>query len=396
MRTMTATWFISLFIIIGFSFGGCDKCNDDCDDDCVQADDAGADDSTADDDSVDDDAFVDPQIELTEPIPLLNTDGTLRARGWARTPLIEYNPEYIPRNFNLRVKVWDHYTIVTPEFGFTVTISDISIATFASYELVNFADKKVTSGTNLMLGSHGGLPASPLESTYYQNGDSYMNILYDNGTRTIEADIKESLFGCAFSGTVVMEQRPGDENPAAAEPFYDPRFYFYENKIFGMPTSGTVTFDGRTYTLDPADSFAVLDWGRGVWPHATQWHWGFAAGYHNGKIIGFNIGDGCSDDSLGTSNAQKFDGVVHKLYHVYFDYDLPNLMAPWEITSDADKLRATLTPIYHQKTGLVILDIGMLVDKMYGTFDGRITLDDGSQIEFTDMYGFIERSNQRW
>ena len=93
----------------------------------------------------------------------------------------------------------------------------------------------------------------------------------------------------------------------------------------------------------------MLDWGRGVWPHANEWHWGFAAAYQGGRVIGFNIGDGYTDDSLGTANAQKFDGVVHKLYHVYFDYDLPNFMAPWEITSDGDKLRATLTPFYHQK-----------------------------------------------
>jgi len=45
---------------------------------------------------------------------------------------------------------------------------------------------------------------------------------------------------------------------------------------------------------------------------------------------------------------------------------------------------------------MMILDLGMLVDKMYGTFDGKITLDDGSVIEFNNMFGFIEQSAQRW
>jgi len=404
MRARSAIIALFLFLIIFvFSFGGCEESDADCDNDCPETDDDDDNnddnddnDNDNDDDTPTDDDFDDPQVELTEPIPLLNPDGTLLAQGWARTPLIQYNPEYIPKELRYRVKEWDHYTIVTPRFGFAVTISDISFATFASYELVDFINDKVISGVNLMVGSHGGLPLSPLESAYFQHRDSYMHMLYDNGTRSIEADIEQSLFGCAFSCDVEMEQAPGDENPATAAPFSNPRYYFYENKIFGMPASGNVTIDGRTYQFDPADSFAVLDWGRGVWPHRTEWHWGFAAGYQNGRFIGFNIGDGCSDDSLGTANAQKLGVTVHKLYHVYFDYDVSNLMAPWKVTSDGDKLRATFTPIYHQKAGLVVIDIGMLLDKMYGTFTGRITLDDGTEVEFEKLFGFIERSSQRW
>jgi Domain of unknown function (DUF2804), N-terminal/Domain of unknown function (DUF2804), C-terminal len=352
--------------------------------------------TAADNNASDHPAFNDLQVEFTQPTPLLKPDGTLLGQGWARTPLILYNPENIRRKSKRRIKEWEHYTIVTPRFAFAITIADISFATFASYEVVDFAGNKVTSGTNLMLGSHGDLPNSPLESTSYRNDDNYVNVVYDKGTRTIDANIKKSLGGCAFSCQVVMAQAPGDQNPAAAAAFPDPHQFFYENKIFGMPSSGTLTIGGRTYELDPAESFAVLDWGRGVWPHKSKWHWGFAAGVHDGKSIGFNIGDGSFDDSLGTPNAQKLDGVLHKLYRVYFDYNLPNIMEPWEVTSDGDKLRATLTPVYHQKIRIAFLGIGILVDKMYGTFDGRITLDDGSEVEFTNIFGFIERSSQRW
>lgn len=389
-----------IFLLLFILSAGCapDETDDDDsaagqDDDTGEVDDDDDSSPTGDDD---DDDFIDPQVEFTEPVPLLNQDGTLLARGWARSPLIQYNPEYISDKFDFRIKEWDNYTVITPRFAFSATISDISLATFASYEVIDFEEKKVTSGVNLMLGSHGGLPLTPHGAAVYQHGDSYMSIVYNNGTRTIEADIAKSLFGCAFSCEVVMEQPTGDENPATAAPFFDPRYYFYENKIFGMPTSGRVTIDGRTYEFDAAESFAVLDWGRGVWPHLTEWHWGVAAGRRDGKIIGFNIGDGCADDSLGTANAQKYDGVLHKLYHVYFDYDWSNIMAPWEVASDGDKLRATFTPFYHQKSGLVVLDLGMLVDKIYGTFDGRMTLDDGTEVEFDGMLGFIERSNQRW
>lgn len=390
---------LGIAVIFFAAFCSCDQSEDDCDQDCPagnDGDDDNASDDDDDNDNDDNDSYDDPQVELTEPIPLLNPDGTLLARGWARTPLIQYNPEYIPHNMKHRKKEWDHYTIVTPRFAFAMTISDISFATFASYEVIDFETEELQSGVDIMIGSHGTFPPSPLESAYYQHGLSYMNIEYEQGTRTITSNIEKSLFGGGFECEISIEQAAGDENPAVAAPFYDERYFFYENKIFGLPTSGYLIIDGKTYEFDPDDSYAVLDWGRGVWPHANEWHWGFAAADVGGKIIGFNIGDGYTDDSLGTANAQKDDGVVHKLYNVYFDYDLPDIMSPWHITSDGDLLNVTLTPFFHQKAGIMIFDIGMLVDKMYGVFAGKMTLDDGTVVEFDNIIGFIERSSQRW
>lgn len=395
---------LSIFLLLCLLFLFFMACEEDCGD-CDKADETKDSDDeqpsssfhgSGDDDDDDNDSYDDPQVELTEPIPLLNPDGTLLAQGWARTPLIQYNPEYIPANLRHRKKEWDHYTIITPHFAFALTVSDISFATFASYEIIDFETEELTSGVDIRIGSHGTFPPSPLESTYYQHGADYMNIEYDQGTRTITSHIAKSLLAVPFDCDITIDQAPGDENPAVAAPFFDERYFFYENKIFGLPASGYVTVDGKKYQFDPEDSFAVLDWGRGVWPHANEWHWGFAAASVGGKIIGFNIGDGYTDDSLGTANAQKFDGAVHKLYYVYFDYDLPDIMSPWHITSDGDLLNVTLTPFYHQKAGIMILDIGMLVDKMYGTFAGKMTLDDGTVVEFENMFGFIERSAQRW
>lgn len=51
-------------------------------------------------------------------------------------------------------------------------------------------------------------------------------------------------------------------------------------------------YDGRSYQFDPEDSFAVLDWGRGVWTYHNTWYWGSASYHVDGVPFGWNIGYG--------------------------------------------------------------------------------------------------------
>ena len=370
-----------------------------CDEDCEECscDEGDTDDDVADDDTADDDDDdSDPQHEITEPIELLNPDGSLKARGWARHPLIMYNPQCVPGHLQSRLKEWDAYLVVTPEVVLSITISDIRLVSFVSYELIEFATDTKESGLVLQFGSMGFMPLDMFGSIDFSQGGNSLSVEYDQGVRVLTAHFEESLLSAECDFSIVLAQDPNEEDVAAAAPFYPPDTFFYENKIVGMTASGEVTVKGKTYTFDPVDSFGVLDWGRGIYPHINEWHWGVAAGYVDGGIAGFNIGDGWLDNSLGTSNAQKINGVLHKLYYVYFDYDPNRILDNWHVVSDDGKFEATLEPFYYQKTGMMILDLGMLLDKVYGRCSGTMTKDDGTVVEFEDLIGFIEWSSQRW
>ena len=262
---------------------------------------------------------ADPQNEITEPAPLLNPDGTLAARGWARSALMEYNPEFIRRENLWQKKEWDHYTITTPQFTMAVNIADIfKIVTFASVELIDFQTGKMVSALDILVSSQDILPLTPYNPVHYEHGSNFMSFEFDRDKRTIDFHFDRNIFGPEWDCHVVLAQDPEDENIAVAAPFDDLEHFFYENKILGMRASGEVTVDGRTYNFDPSDSFGVLDWGRGVWPHSNEWHWGVASGYLDGDVIGFNLGDGYSDDSMGTVNVQFAGSKVHKLYYIFF------------------------------------------------------------------------------
>jgi len=80
------------------------------------------------------------QNEITESSDVFNKDGSLIQRGWARKPILTYNKENIGKSW-LRIKEWDHYSILNDEFGFQLTIGDIGYLTQMSYVWLDFKNK---------------------------------------------------------------------------------------------------------------------------------------------------------------------------------------------------------------------------------------------------------------
>lgn len=390
MKNLVKSSLLILIVSLLVFVSACDECEEDCD--C--SDDEDNDDDT-DDDAGDDDT-ENPQVEFTEPIPLLNDDGSLLAQGWARRPYMMYNPIHVPDHLVGKIKEWDAYLIITPEFMFGITVSDIRLATFIGFELIDFNTEEIISGLELQAGSLGFMPLDMYGVIDYENLDNSFYLDYNKGVRTINAHFEKSIATPQLDCQITLTQDPQEEDVAAAAPFLPPGTFFYENKIVGMVASGQVTVDDKTYYFNPEDAFTVLDWGRGILPHINEWHWGVATGRQDGGIIGLNIGDGWNDNTLGTANALKIHGKLSKLYNVYFEYDYNQMLLPWHIYSDDGKFEATLEPFFYQKTGMIIFDVGMMVDKVYGHFSGTMTKDDGTEFEFENLLGFVEQSSQRW
>lgn len=61
------------------------------------------------------------QHELTAHVDLLNDKGELNARGWARQLIATYNRESIAAGW-LRIKEWDYYCVLAPDYGIAMTI----------------------------------------------------------------------------------------------------------------------------------------------------------------------------------------------------------------------------------------------------------------------------------
>jgi Domain of unknown function (DUF2804), C-terminal/Domain of unknown function (DUF2804), N-terminal len=183
---------------------------------------------------------------------------------------------------------------------------------------------------------------------------------------------------------------------AHATPFPEPGHFFYENKIFAMPVTGEFSIGEDDFIIDESDAFAVLDWGRGVWPEEFEWSWGVAAGYIDGRRIGFNVGLDDGDETQATSNVILVDGIIHKLCRVDWKYDEDNIMEPWKFSSGDGKFDMTLVPFIDQST---YLDAGIYyvkMNKVLGRVSGVMTLDNGEVIEVENIQMFAEHAFQKW
>lgn len=337
------------------------------------------------------------QVEFTTATNLLSSQGTLEAWGWARRAQMIYNRDAIPAERLKRVKEWEHYTIMSPQFTLGITLAQIGSLTFGSVEYIDYGQSRRQDATffGLPAKDRSIFPSHPYGNTDFRAQDNYITFTFEKNRRTLAFHLVKTATTPAFTGEIELHDEPATDSIAIARPFDEPGQFFYENKIFGMPAQGKVRIDEQSYSLPAGESFAIFDWGRGIWPGKSQWFWGQAAGNIGGRIVAINLGHGYGDDSRGTANAILVDGKLHKLRDVTCDYDPNDRMKPWTFTSDDGRLTLTFRPIYHQQAKQELLIAATELHKIHGIFSGTLLVD-GKTIQVQHLLGFAEHMNQRW
>lgn len=338
------------------------------------------------------------QVEFTEPVPLLAPDGSLSAWGWARRGVMQYNREAIPAEQLGRVKEWEHYTIMSPQFTAGVTIVQLGGITAASAELIDYKEQ-VSHHAMFMAPvpkSTAILPADPYGSTEFARGKNRLAFSYADGQRQITGEFVRSALATAMQVNVTLADPPEGESVAITRPFEEPGQFFYENKIFGLPATGTITVAGREFQLPEGESWAIFDWGRGIWPAESSWFWGQAAGRVGQQQVAINLGHGYGDDSHGTCNAILVDGKLHKLDIVECEFDPQDRMQPWMFTSNDGRLQLTFVPTYNQHSQQDVGFASAELHKIHGHYSGTLVLDDGTELQVKDLLGFAEHMRQQW
>jgi hypothetical protein len=187
-----------------------------------------------------------------------------------------------------------------------------------------------------------------------------------------------------------------------ATPFSEDRKDFYYNqKIIGMNASGIVRLGERTFNFDYYNTFGLLDWGRGIWPHKTTWYWGAGQGMVRGNLFGFNLGYGFGDTRAATENMLFYNGIASKLEDVVFhipknknkEYEY---MKPWKITSSDRRFEMDFVPCLDRKADLNAVVLSTSQHQVFGRFTGTAVLDDGMKVELKEFPGFAKRVENRW
>ncbi|MEM4445819.1 MAG: DUF2804 domain-containing protein [Candidatus Jordarchaeales archaeon] len=339
------------------------------------------------------------QLEIVEPGELLDVDGRLRVRGWARRPILRYERGRVRAPW-CRIKEWDYYCVLCSRYGFALTCADLGYLGLVSAVWLDFEEGGFHQESRMVLLPRGrmGLPESSGEGdVVYEDGRVSLRFLKRGVERRLIVEWPGFMNGGGLSVNVGLSEDPGADSMVIVVPFKNPRQFYYNRKVNCMPAEGVVVVNGEVKQFGGRDCFGVLDWGRGVWPYKCEWYWGsLSTRLEDGRVFGFNIGYGFGDTSAATENIVFVDGRGHKLDQVTFHFDRKDYLKPWTFTSNDGRFEMTMEPILDRcsKTNLLVLK--SVQHQVFGKFTGRVILDDGSEVRVRDAVGFAEYVVNRW
>lgn len=343
------------------------------------------------------------QKELTNAGPLLNERGELCEAGYARRLIKAYDRRAIKTAAH-RIKEWDYYLIMNGRWGVALTIDDNSYMGLLGFSLLDFS-RPWEHTCNIIYpfpGGKTGFPASSAEgdvAVKRKNADFCFKVLPD-GTRKLTAWVQNFMNKKPIAAEFTLTEEPEDSMVIVTPFAEDKKAFYYNQKINCMKAAGRVEFDGQVIEFDPEESYATLDWGRGVWTYKNTWYWGSGNGTVEGRPFGFNIGYGFGDTSAASENMLFYDGTAHKLEQLTFlipqKDGKDDFMSPWKFTSSDGRFEMDFTPVLDRAS---CTNVGIICSdqhQVFGYFNGTATLDDGRVLKIENLLGFAEKVYNKW
>ncbi len=331
--------------------------------------------------------------------PLLNAQGHLAECGWATSEVRRYERAAIKAG-GWRIKEWDYYCILTPDYGLALTVADNGYLGFLGVSWMDLKTGTAINEAGVIPWPMGRMrmPSSADAGDIAQETSSVkLAFRHEAGGRRLTIDAPNFGGGAGLKGELWLDQPPMDRMVIATPFPKAPRAFYYNQKINCLPATGEIMIDEKPYCFQPETAFGVLDWGRGVWTYSNTWYWGSASGKAGGRTVGFNIGYGFGDTSAASENMVFVDGIAHKLDQITFHMPpgAPD-SAPWKFSSNDGRFTMDFQPVVnrHHTTDLGIFKTAQ--DQVFGLFTGKVVLDDGSVLQIEALPGFAEEVRNRW
>jgi hypothetical protein len=336
-----------------------------------------------------------PQNEVTAPVPIVDEAGYPGNFGWSRFPCFMYDPGLLwaPRR---RITESDRYIVFSPTHLVSMEIRDDGYQGYLGISVISLKDKKRSTHIHLQPFPLGGyyLPVdSARGSIKLIRGKTRLDFAaMDGGVRIIRADFPRFSHHRSLRGELVLFEPPSPESLVTNLPWRREKNAFrYSRRSPWYIVEGVVQFGSSELIFTRGNAWGIFDWNRGVRPRSEVRFWAAACGAQGGRQLSFNIGYGSADSAAGTENAFFVDGKLHKLDQVSFHINPADWLLPWRFTSNDGRLEMEFSPNQErvERTGLILYT--MTRRQVCGSFSGKVILDDGSELKFSEITGFAER-----
>ena len=338
--------------------------------------------------------------ELKGPGKLLDSNGALAQRGWAKQLVLQYDAADIQAN-RLRIKEWDYYIVLNAEgrYGLATVIADnrymgLATCTFFDYEngkQVDFLVPKI-----FPMGKLGMPPDSAAGDICCSDRHCILNYTLEPRGRHLYGRYTKSLLHGEIEFDIFLSQPPMDTMVIATPWAEKATAFYYNQKINCMRAEGYVKIGGKTYNFSPEKDFGTLDWGRGVWTYDNTWYWGSGSALVDGIPFGFNIGCGFGDTSAASENMLFYDGVCHKLDRLHFEIPKGSYLKPWRFVTNDGRFDMDFVPVYDNRTHISLGILSQNAHQVFGKLHGKAILDNGTALDIQDMFCFAEQVRNRY
>ena len=170
------------------------------------------------------------QHEITQAGPLLNHDGSLAQKGWAKELLLSYKRSDIKAS-PFRIKEWDYYCILQKDYGIALTVADNSYMALYAINVYDFTTNKEITDMVMVPFTMGKLNM-PEHSAY---GDTIVNhkklqmyFTHKDGKRVLDFNFPEFNNGKGIKGNIELEALNKD-SMVIATPWKEDKLAFYYN-----------------------------------------------------------------------------------------------------------------------------------------------------------------------
>ncbi|HOO55543.1 MAG TPA: DUF2804 domain-containing protein [bacterium] len=294
----------------------------------------------------------------------------------------------------LRLKDWQHYAIIHPDFYFGTVIFNAHFTAKAFFYAYDRRNGRLIEYLKMPL-SHRVHVAENLFNGTSSVNEKGFSIEYTNRIGEGHHDIKIDIGECGDKPAVkcdiqVLEDTTATQPLIVSLPLGGNRS-MYSHKVV-CPAAGTIATGGETVTLEPGRDIALVDVHKAYYPHHFWWKWANFAGFDSsGKIIGANLTDNLIKDQAAWNEcAVWYDGKLSLLGPITFDFDPAETTRPWHIRDSEGRVELDFVP---EKEKIEELNLGLFrthYRQPLGCFNGYLVDDSGMHHEVREIFGVAE------
>lgn len=326
---------------------------------------------------------------------LLDAKGNLINSGFCRHMCYVYD-KHKTRLPYMRLKEWDFYQIhFDDRYVLQLTFGHISYAMQIAATIIDLQTGKRTQISKLDSVSRlfvKNMPANPEvpHSLRYLSRNLFAQFEVTDKFRRLSLTATDRMGIKAEINLLLTNVSKYKDKMVIAVPFAEKRCWYLNYKENCFVANGHCRIEDVNYDIN--NGFALLDWGRGVWPYKHEWVWGNGGTVVDGKHFGFNIGWGFGNSAQDTENVFFYDNVAYKLEEVKqtdigtkVRYADKNKRFVFEAEPIYDNFTKTRAPFVNNKC-----------HQIFGKWHGKIVLDDGTTVKIPPFIAFCEHAVNKW